>query len=126
MNTSSQIQAILSDHPDLHIWGNGKARGVHIDFPAARQELLHVTSLLQVLAAADWCGVHLVPAKPSTRNLSTYYWKHVYERHVGKYIPNGVFAVAAALSGLPLDWDGYNPTVHARESRHHPIEVRRD
>ncbi|ALV42515.1 hypothetical protein AU252_16315 [Pseudarthrobacter sulfonivorans] len=53
---------------------------------------------------------------------SIYYWKHVYERNTeGLYLPNGAFALAATLAGLPMDWSAYNPTIHARESRHNPI-----
>jgi hypothetical protein len=119
MNTSSQILAIINDHPLLHIWGNGTTRGASIDYPAAREELLRPANLVQVIAAADWCGQNLDPA-PGTCGASTFYWKHLYESHAGKDIQNGAFAIAAALAGLPMDWALYNPTIHAR-ARQHPI-----
>ncbi|MEJ1113834.1 hypothetical protein WBN73_05545 [Paenarthrobacter sp. CCNWLY172] len=128
MNTDTQVQAVLDYQPDLHIWGNGDPGFPEFEFHAARNELLKPSTLLGIQATTLWCNRHLVSSRPNkSRDRSTYYWKHVYERHTnGIYIPNGAFAVAAALAGLPMDWSEYNPTIHARESRHHPIEGRRD
>ena len=129
MNTDTQVQAVLDHQPALHIWGNGysELRGPTFEFLAARSELLQPSTLLGIQAATLWCNRHLVPSRPNKdRDCSSYYWKHVYERHTnGIYIPNGAFAIAAALAGLHMDWTVYNPTIHARESRHHPIEGRR-
>ncbi|WP_332760224.1 hypothetical protein [Pseudarthrobacter sp.] len=113
---AARVVAILNDHPRLHLWGNGNPGQLsRINVPAAREELLHETTLRDILAAAQWCARRLVPAKPNISDLSTYYWKHVYERHTddGLYLPSGAFAVAAAIAGLPLDWAHYNPIVHA-------------
>lgn len=128
MNTDTQVQAVLNYQPALHIWGNGDSGFSDFEFPAARNELLQPSTLLGIQAATLWCRRHLVPSRPNkNRDHSTYYWKHVYERHTnGIYIPNGAFAVAASLAGLPMDWSDDNPTIHARESRHNPIEGRRD
>lgn len=118
---------ILARHPRLHIWGNGYTRGTGIhpaDFPAARQELLTPANQANAYTAAAWCARHLQPSKPNARrNLSSYQWKNVFEQDAGGiYVPNGVFVIAAVIAGLDLDWSKYNPTVHARESRAHPIQ----
>lgn len=119
------IRAILNQHPDLHIWGNGIAHGINIDdYEAARQELLTPSRVHAIHDAVTWCSAHLVGTTPNSRkDGSTYQWKHSYEQATGIYIPNGSFAVAAALAGLPMTWNGYNPTIHAYESRQNPIYV---
>ena len=125
MSLTARVQAIL---PVLHIWGNGNpGRGKNpVDVPAAHEELLHPGNLRLIEAAADWRAHHLEPSRPNrTRDGTTYYWKHVYvHRTRGLCVPNGAFAVAAALAGLPMRWDNYNPFIHAREPRHHSIEAK--
>ena len=125
MNTLTRVTTLLEEQPALHLWGNGKARGHQIDFDAAREELTSPSTLRKIERAENWCSIHLVPAKPNPRDASTYGWKHVFERHTNLYIPNGAFAVAAALAGIRMNWARYNPTVHARESRHNPISTDR-
>lgn len=126
MNLNTRVKTILDGQPQLHIWGNGKARGHQdLDFDAAREELTSPSTLRRIERAENWCSIHLVPAKPNPRDASTYGWKHVFERHTDLYIPNGAFAVAAALAGIQMNWTSYNPTIHARESRHNPINTDR-
>jgi hypothetical protein len=129
MDLTKQVQIILDEHPKLHVWGSGNpGRGKpSFEVSAARQELLDPSILLGIQTAASWCERHLVPTKPNMRrDGTTYYWKHVCERHTGGlYLPSGAFAVAAALAGLNMNWNSYNPVIYAKESREHPIEGRR-
>lgn len=124
MKLVHQIEAILDAQPSLHVWGLGKPRGpMVVDLDAAREELLTPNTIHAIAHARDWCQRHLTANAPHPRkDASTYHWKHRYENsHDGRYIPNGAFAVAAALAGLPITWTGYNPTIHAHESRQSPI-----
>lgn len=126
MNLATEVATTLAKHPSLHLWGNGKARGYANDTDLATRDddFLEPAMLTKIRDAADWFARYLVASKPNARrDASTYHWKHVYERHAGVYVPNGVFAVAASLAGLSLDWTKYNPIIHARESRQHPIVI---
>lgn len=127
MDLTTRVQIILNEHPQLHVWGVGRSRRgrQYVEIPADREELLDPAYLHQIQTAAYWCQLHLEASKPARSDRDTYYWKHRFERDTGGlYLPSGAFAVAAALAGLPLNWDSFNAVVHARESRHNPIEVR--
>lgn len=125
--TTQQIQAIVDQHPKLHIWGNGtphRPRATnktiqrhHLDFDAAREEITHPSRVQAITEAADWCRHRLKPSSMTKRGNSSYHWKHVMEKETGAYIPSGAFAVAAILAGLPVVFDSYNPTIQCREIR---------
>lgn len=117
MNNDTEIQAIVDQHPSLHLWGHGKSRHHKYDVDEAREELTHPATMRSINHAASWARRTLKPSPARHSDRSAYYWKHAYERETGRYLPCGAFAAAAILAGLPVSFEHFNGTIHARERR---------
>lgn len=114
MIRTNRIQALLTQHPDLHRLGYGKPPGKQQISDAARSELLTPPARVRIHAALTWIETNLVPAgKDRARAHSTYHWKHCMQRQTGVYVSNGEFAAAALLSRLSVDTHYYNPLLLA-------------
>jgi hypothetical protein len=107
------VEALLREHPRLHIFGYGPHPAIEIE-PGAYTELVSPGSRVRIAAARSWLESRLVPApRNSKRARSTYTLKHQMARETGQYIYSGEMAAAALLSHISVDTSYFNPLLYA-------------
>ncbi len=94
--TTQDIQAILDEHRGLHYHGNSHYCGPDL---AGRNELLTPDSVATIGRVCGWLNANIAHTKQVTRFCGSYGLKHIAERHIGEYVSNGQFIVAALLCG---------------------------
>ena len=84
------------------------ATGFDVDGPTPGPDFLH-----QVAAALTWISGDSDRARVVLRR-GSYALKHIIERDVGTYIPNGAAIVAGALAGFQIVRAGEGPNCRFR------------
>jgi hypothetical protein len=105
MTAQAAIQAVIDQIPQLNVYGIGVPhdRNRTAEDTQKEQEKLQAELLANIHLFEQICA-WLVPLKPKieikARELSSYTLKHVAERNIGRYVPNGVFIAAAIHCGF--------------------------
>jgi hypothetical protein len=107
MTTTSDIQQILDQHPQLHFDGYGRRTGETLE--RFRVELLIPESVEIINLVVDWLKANITPTHTINVRHSSYGLKHLAERVIGEYVGNGQLIVAALLCGYKMRTTGYNP-----------------
>jgi hypothetical protein len=73
---------------------------------------------------AAWLEENARPRKTINRNDSSYGWKHIVEKEIGKYVSNGAFIAAAIHSGFKFTAEGgYCPNAYFNIRTYKPGDV---
>jgi hypothetical protein len=94
--TKEKFQQLLAAHPGLCDGGycHGRCEGHEED----RQRL--AKSYGDFRLAYVW--LRTIP-RVKRKRYTSYAWKHVFERHTGRYITNGAFIAAALAAQVPCE-----------------------
>ncbi|KAJ3036741.1 hypothetical protein HK097_003746 [Rhizophlyctis rosea] len=122
----TEIEAFLRSLPNeiqLTEYGNILGRGSLVSDPPCPKEDYEATARLFDLAMINSCVLDIPEVfkrATSYSQATSYGLKHAYEARTGKYVRNGEFIVAMALSGFPVKWkkdgDAYvvNPVIKTK------------
>jgi len=98
--TQADVDRVLEEHPGLTRWGLRALS--HAQKPIDEQEAARrsLRESERVSAVVDWISTHLRATKTVREGYSSYAYKHMVEQHLGRYVTNGEFILAALLCGL--------------------------
>ena len=94
------LDTVIAEHPTLGMYGMSNGQDLDED----RAALAKSAGL--VSAVAEWMSKHLKPIQSINSRWTSYGLKHVCERSMGIYVPNGVFIAAAIGAGYPVRFTG--------------------
>ena len=132
--TRGLVEAILGDHPNLHFWGFGvdyhreRLFGVKGDagngqtVEEARAALMTDASIETIHAGLAWTRKQHLKFRTATDETvpTTYWFKHVVEAAIGRYVSNGQGAVIAIAADLPVECCELRRGAHACGVRYSP------
>jgi hypothetical protein len=105
MTTQAAIQAVINQVHQLNAYGvgvphdrNRTAQDTQKQQAEWQAELLASTELFEQICA--WLAPLKSKIEIKAKELSSYTLKHVAERNIGRYVPNGVFIAAAIHCGF--------------------------
>ena len=110
--TKDDLKELLTKYPLLHVWGyetkNRKSDALINESIEELQDKL-INEIRAINLVIEFLGKHATKTRVITKD-SSYYYKHLVEKHTGEYISNGVFIAGALLAGYRMKPDpGFNP-----------------
>jgi hypothetical protein len=121
LSSARTLAEVMEEHPSLNEFGFGafdpqrkRREQRQQEIAAGRQQLRGQEDL--AIAVRDWLAANIAPIKTCTAG--SYGMKHLVERAIGQYVPNGVLIAAALMAGYP--WKGpHGPNVVLGMSKRH-------